>query len=84
MVPTASLLLTGKAAVAARTASAARRPDFSAPSSVAVSRWSPHTKRPLVRFTALLKSVGGACIESSFSGHKAAFPLHLGQLALCG
>ena len=38
VVPTTSLLLTGRAAVAAKTASAARRPDLSAPSRVAVSR----------------------------------------------
>lgn len=45
----------------ASTASAASRPLFSAPSSVAVARWSPHTYSPLPRRTGRDRSVGGAC-----------------------
>lgn len=37
------------------------RPDASAPSSVAVVRWSPHTYRPPPRRTGRKASVGGAC-----------------------
>lgn len=50
------------------TASAARLPDLMAPSSVALSRWSPHTNRPDPSDTGRLKSVGGACRSRGGSG----------------